>query len=84
MEKKLSLKKLDKSLRIYVIDYNSAIVVAALYKKLYGLHCVAKLEVGFEKASPKYVPLFSYINDGANDPFSKLGGSSFITSNPSR
>jgi len=34
--KKWTLKTLDKSLRINVKDYGSAIAVAALYKRLYG------------------------------------------------
>lgn len=34
--KKWTLKQIDESLRINVKDYGSAIVVAGLYKKLYG------------------------------------------------
>ena len=36
MKKKWSVEKLNKSLRINVTGYGDAIVVAALYKKLYG------------------------------------------------
>ena len=37
MAHKWTLKTVDKTLRINVKDYGSAIAVAALYKKLYGV-----------------------------------------------
>lgn len=36
MAKPWTLKTVDKTLRVNVTDYGSAIAVAALYKKIYG------------------------------------------------
>ena len=59
MKKKWTLEQVDESLRINVKDYGSAIAVAGLYKKLYGVFPKIGLsgaQAGYADALVKVLP----------------------------